>query len=929
MNYGGGVFRDESTGLTHYGGYASMLVLIDGCDPQGARVLPAFDGLLPGSPPCGPLLEIGGKRYDVFLTFGAVGPGAVLQVGDRLSLAGVVWPPVSGHVEGEIVKPSGERSEFRTPAGPMGVFDFAGPTVDEPGIWRVAAEGVCSGKTSAGTISSLIPEEDWPRGGGLGLSTPTFDIPVVPESSPTIAFDLPPGARAHPPSPLILRGCLPHGTDTSDVNVLVSLPGQVVDRRVLPAKNGAFEYVYDPRRLRASFPNIDTKVGVPQGGFEGAPAWFDTVTFTFWAGHEADITAGMVLLQGEWLYDQTDTGRRLPRDRVRKTFLQAEPDRTPKAPADGTGPPRAASSPEPTSPGAPAAVARVHSSLLALSPDRRRLFAVHPWSGEVVRLDVSEESPRVSATARVGGEPRSVALGPDERRLYIALAEKREVLSLDAHSLETLRRFPVAGEPRAALPSADERGLFVADFDRDCVVRLGAATGAVEAASDPIDRPACLALDADRGWLYTVSFRTGEVVVLDERCHVLRRLAAPAQLNQCRSVTIGPDGRLYAPQTRSDTVVGGRMFDRSVFPAVAVGDPRAGRVRIEHFPDLLVTPPHRPAEVAVDARALYLASAGSDDVLAIDRRTGWAEWHSRGIGREPGAITLDTARDRLYVLTITGQEIIALDAVTGKVLARTRFADDPTPSRIARGRYLFGTATDKRLTKDQWMSCAVCHPSGEEDGRQWDLGKGRFDTRSLRGCLEAGPLHFDAHLDEIQDTYDFTRIVMAGQWFVSPNRMHPPLGEPNAGLDSDLDALAAYVASLAPREPPAPPPGAAALRVRGKAIFFSDEAGCADCHPAPLFTDSGKRGPDGRYVLHDVGTHLACEPEALRRLDTPSLLGLHRSAPYLHDGRAKTLEEVFSTFNPNDRHGRTSHLSREEIHALCEFLRYLRPHEEP
>ncbi|NQT13523.1 MAG: PQQ-binding-like beta-propeller repeat protein, partial [Planctomycetes bacterium] len=778
-------------------------------------------------------------------------------------------------------------------------------------------------------ISDLVPEEDWPRGGGVGLATPYFDVPVVPKSSPTIAFDLPPDAQAHPPSPLILRGYLPRGADAAEVNVLVSLPGEVVDQSVLPAENGAFEYVYDPRRLRESFPNVDTKVELPQGGFEGAPAWFDTVTLTFWAGRGADAVAGMVLLQGERLYAQNDTGRHLPQDPAGKDSRQAEPDRTPEAPADGAGPPGVTSSPEPMSVGTPAAAARAHSSLLALSRDRRSLFAVHPWSGEVVRLDVSGESLGVSATARVDGEPCSVAIGPDGRYLYVALAGKREVLSLDAWSLETLRRFPVAGEPRAALPSADRSGLFVADFDRDCVLRLDAATGAVEATSAPINRPACLAFDADRGRLYTVSFRTGEVAVLDERCHVLRRLAAPAQLNQCRSVTIGPDGRLYAPQTRSDTVVGGRMFDRSVFPAVAVVDPRASRVRIEYSPDLLVTPPHRPAEVAVDSRAVYLASAGSDDVLAIDRRTGWAKWHAHGIGREPGAITLDTNRDRLYVLTVTGQEIIALDSTTGKVLARTRFARDPTPSRIARGRYLFGTATDKRLTKDQWVSCAVCHPNGEEDGRQWDLGEGRLDTRSLRGCLKAGPLHFNAHLDEIQDTYDFTRMVMAGQWFVSPERMHPLLGEPNAGLDPDLDALAAYVASLALREPPAPPPNAAALRARGKAIFFSDEAGCANCHPAPLFTDSGKRGPNGRYVLHDVGTRLDCEPETFRRLDTPSLLGLHRSDPYLHDGRAKTLDEVFSTFNPSDRHGRTSHLGRDEIHALCEFLRYLRPHEEP
>ena len=36
MNYGGGVFRDRASGVTHYGGYASMLVLIDGHDPRGA-----------------------------------------------------------------------------------------------------------------------------------------------------------------------------------------------------------------------------------------------------------------------------------------------------------------------------------------------------------------------------------------------------------------------------------------------------------------------------------------------------------------------------------------------------------------------------------------------------------------------------------------------------------------------------------------------------------------------------------------------------------------------------------------------------------------------------------------------------------------------------------------------------------------------------
>jgi len=418
MNYGGGVFRDRPTGVTHYGGYASMLVLIDGRDPLGARVLPPFDGIVPGSPPCGPLLKIGGKRYDVFLTFGAVAPGAVLEVGDRLSLAGVVWPPVGGHVQGEVVSPSGKRARYTTRSGPMGVFVYAGPIADEPGVWMVSAEGVASGKASVGMISELVPEADWPRGGGVGLSGPSFPVPVV---------------------------------------------------------GGTFEYVYDPPELNRRFPNIDTRIELPQGGFEHAPAWFDTVTFTFWAGRNAALTAGMVLLQGEEVFVQAgtddrqhDTLGRVPKD-ARSTggrpgAIAASPQE-----AESLGPflsptatRRQGRADEPVACG-------THSSLMTLSRDGRTLFAAHTWSGEVVRLDVDATSPRVVTTVDTGGEPRSVGLWPDGNRLGVAIADQGQILVLDAGSLEEVACFHVSGEPRAVLPSAEGSGLFVADFDRDRV----------------------------------------------------------------------------------------------------------------------------------------------------------------------------------------------------------------------------------------------------------------------------------------------------------------------------------------------------------------------------------------------------------------------------------------------------------------------------
>jgi len=57
--------------------------------------------------------------------------------------------------------------------------------------------------------------------------------------------------------------------------------------------------------------------------------------------------------------------------------------------------------------------------------------------------------------------------------------------------------------------------------------------------------------------------------------------------------------------------------------------------------------------------------------------------------------------------------------------------------------------------------------------------------------------------------------------------------------------------------------------------------------------------------------------------DTPTLLEAYRTAPYLHDGRAATLEEVVTTCNPDDRHGRTSNLSKQEIADLAAFLKAL------
>jgi cytochrome c peroxidase len=166
---------------------------------------------------------------------------------------------------------------------------------------------------------------------------------------------------------------------------------------------------------------------------------------------------------------------------------------------------------------------------------------------------------------------------------------------------------------------------------------------------------------------------------------------------------------------------------------------------------------------------------------------------------------------------------------------------------------------------------------------------------------------------------------MAGRWFVRNQNINEYLGPSNAGYSRDLDALAAYIESLTPKRSPTPSPDVLPAIERGRKIYFSKKRGCTTCHRPPYYTDSGQKDTDGNFIRHNVGTWKEGEDEDLQSLDTPSLLGLRQSEPYLHDGRAPTLESIFKHHNPENRHGHTSDLSDDDIHCLSEFLRYLDP----
>ena len=232
----------------------------------------------------------------------------------------------------------------------------------------------------------------------------------------------------------------------------------------------------------------------------------------------------------------------------------------------------------------------------------------------------------------------------------------------------------------------------------------------------------------------------------------------------------------------------------------------------------------------------------------------------------------------------------------------------------------FYDAVDLRLALQAYVSCNSCHAGGGQDGRVWDLGdvgEGLRNTIDLRGRSGTGHgrVHWSANFDEIHDFENQIRGMPGGQGFLNATQFaatQDPLGTKKAGMNADLDALAAYVTSLSETvdSPLRKADGnLTAAAEAGKEIFKT--ANCAQCHSGTTFTDS----PADK--LHDVGTIKAVSGDrsgqTLTGIDTPTLRGVWNSAPYLHDGSAPTLQQAIQAHQGLQ-------LSTAEVNSLAVYL---------
>ena len=231
-----------------------------------------------------------------------------------------------------------------------------------------------------------------------------------------------------------------------------------------------------------------------------------------------------------------------------------------------------------------------------------------------------------------------------------------------------------------------------------------------------------------------------------------------------------------------------------------------------------------------------------------------------------------------------GVDAIKLSDLTIKKL---NFVTQPEASVVRQGQILWSDANN---CYQKWESCNSCHPDAIVDGFNWDnlndgLGGGGKSAKSMLYAHRTPPVMITGIRPNAE------AAVAAGMKFIQFNTMS----------SYNLNKIDEYLKSLAPLQSPALNKDGTLTEsaTAGKALF---EKNCASCHPAPLYTD---------MKTHDVGTKHYDGDTGL--YDTPTLVEVWRTGPYMHDGSLYTLEEVVKYFAKD--------LNDTEVKQLADFVR--------
>lgn len=329
-----------------------------------------------------------------------------------------------------------------------------------------------------------------------------------------------------------------------------------------------------------------------------------------------------------------------------------------------------------------------------------------------------------------------------------------------------------------------------------------------------------------------------------------------------------------------------------------------------------------PADIAIGADGTFYVAATGSGKVGVFSRAG-AVQDRIGVGEGPTGLTIDEARQRLYVLNRFDQTLSVVNLVARAETARLSLGFNPEPQSVRAGRrFLY----DGGLSAHGDLACASCHMNGHRDGLAWDLGdpkgtmqsvgggllpsnfhpmKGPMTTQSLRGIVGNEPLHWRGDKRTLADFNPAFKSLLGG---------------PRELTADEMAAFTTFVQTLTyPPNPlqnldrtfPDPPTGPSAER--GRQLFNTAplDAGvltCNVCH-----TGTGFRSGTNNLIIPGIAL------QESQDFKVPQLRGLYQKLGmgnaggeqltgygFIHDGSVDTLLDflrlpVFTFKNDDDR----------------------------
>jgi YVTN family beta-propeller protein len=533
---------------------------------------------------------------------------------------------------------------------------------------------------------------------------------------------------------------------------------------------------------------------------------------------------------------------------------------------------------------------------ILLSPDASTLYAsTGDIAGTVNIIDLSKK--KVKSTITTGHTPEGIALSADGKSLYVANRFSNTVSVIDLKKNRVTATIPVTREPRSLCVTPDGKTVAIANF-----------------------------LPAQSSTANVVASQITFIDVVTNTVRTNVTLANGAQ--SLTGITCSPDARyLYAVHLLSRFSVPITQLDRGWVNtnALSIIDLNDNSLYATVLLDDVDHGAANPYGICIDEKGkLHVALSGSHELMTIDLDGLHNSLTALFEGKKKDAYVRD--KDDLssslsFVspykkrIALKGRSPRELAYASGKIYVSSRFSPflesvpveggqpdiltlgtEAEPDGIRRGELAF---CDASICYQQWQSCASCHPDGRADGLNWDQqNDGLGNPKNTKSLLYS----------HVTPPCMITGIRESAELAVRNGILHTLQTRQPEALSVDIDD---YLKNLVPLESPfLKEYKKKDSKQQGKKLF--EQAGCAQCHNGKYLTD---------LMKYDVGS--GDGNDAGRPFDTPSLSEIWRTAPYLYDGRAATLEEVFTIYNTDDKHGITKKLNKEDLDALILYLNTL------